>query len=359
VKPTRILHLTDRLSERGGAARHLLGVVTAQLEQGHAVAVAAEAITTAAPAGCATFTAPGLAARTRAPVALAEAVRAHAPDVIHLHTVVNPAALEWAAARGALITVQDHRYFCAARGKWTADGQVCAQPARREPCAGCFEDAAYFEAIWALTQERLRALHGLRVVVLSDYMRRELVASGLDAGRVHVVPPFVCGLDPCGGEAAAPCVLFAGRLTAGKGVAEAVDAWRLAGTGLPLVMAGTGPLREWAAAAGADVRGWLPHAALAPLYRGAAALLMPSRWQEPFGIVGLEALTLGTPVAAWRSGGIPEWHPGGPGLVSWGDVEGLAAALRALAGTRAVAPAGFGKEGLMQRLHGVYEQGLQ
>jgi len=50
---------------------------------------------------------------------------------------------------------------------------------------GPISDAAYFEAIWALTQERLRALHGLRVVVLSDYMRRELVASGLDAGRVH------------------------------------------------------------------------------------------------------------------------------------------------------------------------------
>ena len=36
---------------------------------------------------------------------------------------------------------------------------------------------------------------------------------------------------------------------------------------------------------------------------------MPSRWQEPFGIVGLEALTLGTAVAAWDSGGVREWHP--------------------------------------------------
>jgi glycosyltransferase involved in cell wall biosynthesis len=94
---------------------------------------------------------------------------------------------------------------------------------------------------------------------------------------------------------------------------------------------------------------------MASVYRRARALLFPSRWQEPFGIAGLEALTMGTPVAAWESGGVREWHPG-EGLVPWGDVDALAGALRAAVGRGASAPPGFGREPLMQRLEDVYSR---
>ena len=87
------------------------------------------------------------------------------------------------------------------------------------------------------------------------------------------------------------------------------------GSGLPLVVAGTGPLRREIDAEGVEVLGWLDRRRLSAAYRRAAVLVMPSRWQEPFGIGGLEALTLGTPVAAWDSGGVREWHPGGELLV--------------------------------------------
>jgi glycosyltransferase involved in cell wall biosynthesis len=182
-------------------------------------------------------------------------------------------------------------------------------------------------------------------------MKDELSAVGVPAERVAVVPPFVHGLD-AGAEAdGPPCVLFAGRLTAAKGVREAVEAWRGSGLGLPLVLAGTGPLRAELEAAGLTVLGWVPHAALAALYRGARALVMASRWQEPFGIVGLEATTMGTPVAAWCSGGVAEWHSGGGLLAPWGYVDALARAVREAAlGPRAVAPDGFEPGDLMQRL---------
>ena len=151
-------------------------------------------------------------------------------------------------------------------------------------------------------------------------------------------------------------MLFAGRLTAGKGTREAVEVWRTSGVDLPLVVAGTGPLRADLEQAGADVLGWLPHAQLSAVYRRARALVLPSRWQEPFGIVGLEALTMGTPVVAWHSGGVAEWHPGGGLRVAWGDVPGLARALRAaVAGPRAVPPPGFDAEVLMHQLLTVYD----
>ena len=106
-----------------------------------------------------------------------------------------------------------------------------------------------------------------------------------------------------------------------------------------------------------EVLGWLDHERLSAVYKRARAVVMPSRWQEPFGIAGLEALTMGAPVVAWDSGGVSEWHPG-EGLVPWGDVAALALALREAAGRRAAAPPGFERSALMDRLTDVYEKVL-
>lgn len=42
------------------------------------------------------------------------------------------------------------------------------------------------------------------------------------------------------------------------------------------------------------------------LYQGARGLLLPVHWEEPFGIVMIEAMSCGTPVIAYRKGAIPE-----------------------------------------------------
>jgi glycosyltransferase involved in cell wall biosynthesis len=325
--PMRLLHLTDRLTDRGGAHWHLIGVLESLVAAGHTVALVAGEDDGRVAAPCPVTRLPELAARVRAPADLDALAARFAPDVIHVHTVVNPDVLEWAASRGAVMTVQDHRYFCPAQGKWTARGEICREPMTPTLCAACFDDERYADAIYALTAERLAAVQRMaRVIVLSQYMKRELRAARVDEHVLRVVPPFVHGLDPDAVAEGPPCVLFVGRLTAGKGVLEAVDAWRQSGVALPLVCAGTGSLRTTVEAAGATVLGWVDHARLSSVLRSARALIMPSRWQEPFGIAGLEALAMGVPVVAWSSGGVPEWHPG-PGLVAWGDVAGLARAL--------------------------------
>ncbi len=303
---------------------------------------------------CPTTVVPGLDARTHADVTLDPLLDRLQPDLVHVHNVVNPAVLTWAATVDAVVTIQDHRFFCPGRGKWTADGRVCGDALGRETCAGCFDDRGYFEAILELTAQRLAAVRSLRLTVLSSYMQRELIQVGVPAARVAVVPPVAHGLDVGAPADGPPCVLFAGRVVEAKGVREAVDAWRRSGSSLPLVVAGTGPLRQEIEAEGVEVLGWLDRRRLSAAYRRAAVLVMPSRWQEPFGIVGLEALTLGTPVAAWDSGGVREWHPGGDLLVSWGDVDALAAALRSAPGRAVDVPRGFASEDLVRRLEAVY-----
>ncbi len=349
----RVLHLVDRLNDRGGAAWHLLGLLEA-LSAEHDVHVAAGRVELAG-LPFPVHHVPGLAGRLRAPAPsdLETLVAEVRPDVVHAHTVVNPAALEWAADHGAVITVQDHRYFCPARGKWTRSGVPCHEAMRPEVCADCFEDEVYFREILSLTEERLAAVRRMRVVVLSHYMADELAAVGVPRERLHVIPPFVHGLEADAEPDGPPCVAFIGRLVEAKGVFDAVEAWRLSGIDLPLVFAGTGPLRDTLERGGFDVRGWLSHAQLSHLLARARAVLMPSRWQEPFGIAGLEALSMGVPVVAWESGGIAEWHPGP--LVEWGDVASLAQALSHAVTTRATPAPGFEPDRLMALLLAVYQ----
>jgi len=257
----RVLHLTDRLSERGGADLDLLGVLgQTGGDVQTLIAVGRRDGTAAAP--CPVAEVRGLAKAGRAEVdagldALAADFR---PDVVHIHNAVNPEALEWAAARGAVATVQDHRCFCPGRGKLTLAGEVCSEPMSPELCAGCFTDDDYYRAIYRRTEQRLCAVRGMaRVTVLSRYMRDELVRVGVAAARVEVIPPFVHGLDPEAAPAGQPCVLFAGRLVTAKGIDDAVEAWRRSGIDLPLVFAGTGPERGRLEAMGIEVLGWLPH----------------------------------------------------------------------------------------------------
>ena len=350
----RVLHVADRLSDRGGAYLALLGTIDALSSDGHEQHLAVGRDDGTVQPLCPLDIVPGLDSRTRAGADLEPLLARPRPDLVHVHNVVNPAVLEWAAGVDAVMTVQDHRFFCPGRGKWTSTGRVCGDAMGREVCAGCFDDRDYFEDTLALTAERLAALKRLRLTVLSSYMRRELVQAGVSPERITVVPPFAHGLDLAARADGAPCVLFVGRLAEAKGVRDAIEAWRRSASDLPLVVAGTGPLRREIEAEGIEVLGWLDRRRLSAVYRRAAVVVMPSRWQEPFGIVGLEALTLGTPVAAWESGGVREWHPGGELLVPWGDVEGLARALRIGPGQRVETPGAFARDLLARRLETLY-----
>lgn len=105
-------------------------------------------------------------------------------------------------------------------------------------------------------------------------------------------------------------LLWVGRMTADKGPHRAIVAARAAG--VPLVLAGViqpGQQdffdREIAPHVdGEHVRfvGEVSGAAKRALFAGARALLMPIRWEEPFGMVMVEALACGTPVIAFREG---------------------------------------------------------
>jgi glycosyltransferase involved in cell wall biosynthesis len=160
---------------------------------------------------------------------------------------------------------------------------------------------------------------------------------------VHTLPPAVAdaaGPEEAGrvrrrlGIAGGPLVLYAGKLSPGKGApvfAEAVEVVRAAVPGARFALAGKGSL---GAPAPPDVAllGPVPQADLFALYRAAEVVVVPSVWPEPLSRVLLEAMALGRPVVATAVGGTPEAVEHGVTglLVPRGDAQALGKAIAEL-----------------------------
>jgi glycosyltransferase involved in cell wall biosynthesis len=159
------------------------------------------------------------------------------------------------------------------------------------------------------------------VPVASRHMLDELMRNGVNPARAHHVP-LMAGDAPVDPEPPTPrdfsnTLLFVGRLTELKGVEMAIRALpataRALGRPLKLRVLGDGgdasrltllarkldALVELSGHATPDERN--------DRMREADLLVVPSVWNEPFGLVGIEGGAVGLPAVAFDLGGIREW----------------------------------------------------
>lgn len=140
--------------------------------------------------------------------------------------------------------------------------------------------------------------NAIRIITVSERTKAEIAELyGVPADRIVVTPN---GVDPAfsPGPGAHDFVLAVGAIQTRKNQLAALDA--AATVGLPLVVAG--PVKDEVVAAelrgrGARLEGYVTTERLAELYRGAACLVQPSRY-EGFGLPVVEAMASGTPVVA-------------------------------------------------------------
>jgi glycosyltransferase involved in cell wall biosynthesis len=186
----------------------------------------------------------------------------------------------------------------------------------------------------------LRRIASLRIQVASQFMQAGLRQHGFPAGRIDVIPLFA---EPPVAEAEVEpgLMLLPARFVKAKGVHLAIEAMTyLKDTTARLAIAGDGPLRIELEAFTCfhDLRnrvrflGELVPSELAGWYARTQVVLFPVVWQEPFGLVGIEAMAYAKPLISFGGGGIDEWlEPGVTGLrVTERTAESLAAAMRVL-----------------------------
>ena len=318
----RLLYLTDRISHRGGAQHHLLDVIRAMAEE-HEVVVGAAAIDSEVhlPTAVETHKVGGLRSRKKSLDALQPLLQW--ADIVHLQNVMNPRAIEVASESPTVVTVQDHRMFCPGPGKTLPSAGPCSHTMNDSACALCIPDAERRNTQLALAEATQVAIKNAdRLIVLSTYMARELENAGM--GTPVVIPPPV----PVGPARtrAGNGFLMAGRMVHLKAPEEAYTAWANADTGHPLRIAGLGA--SVSQMPEAELLGWMGREELRAAMAQARAVLFPARWQEPFGIVGAEALAMGTPVIATPTGGMSDWCT--EGTVQVTGVASMAEAIRHL-----------------------------
>ncbi|MGB3438065.1 MAG: glycosyltransferase [Actinophytocola sp.] len=280
--------------------------------------------------------------------ALAERLRRERPDIVHVHNtfpLLSPSVLE--ACRDANVpvvaTLHNYTQICPT-GTLYRDGATCTACAGKIPLPavryGCYRGSAAATvpvALNLLTNRRRWWSTVSRFLCISDAQRRTLIANGMPAELLTVKYNFV---EDMGVRRVGPGehLLYLGRLAEEKGVRLLMAAWdRIAsagGLGVPLVIAGAGPLADevttWARGR-ADVRfaGLQDKAGSRELTARAIAVVVPSQWLETFGLVVVEAMAAGVPsVVAGHSSLAELVQDGVTGMTHTpGDAASLAAAL--------------------------------
>lgn len=242
-----------------------------------------------------------------------------APDVVHIHvflTQLSPLILPVLRDVPCVYTAHWQRAICPTGTRFLPGGEVCRQPSG----VACYTSGCLPFRDWAPLMAQMSMLRRWRssidrVVACNEALRSRLLEAGFQDVEVirYGVPAQPARPFPAG----PPSVLFAGRLVREKGVLVLLQAFRRLLDRAPsawLDIAGSGPEGDLAQRIATEkglsdrvvFHGWLSHNDLERLYSRAWVLAVPSVWEEPFGMVAIEAAARGVPAVVSEVGGLAE-----------------------------------------------------
>ena len=318
----------------GGVEQYLAGVVPALVRAGHDVACWFE---TDEADHSPILDRGGLVptwTASREPERAVPALRAWRPDVVYAHGVAD-AALERALLDLAPSVLFAHSYYgtCISGTKTVHTlstrcctrtfGPSCLLQYHLRRCGGW--SPVTMLGRYSLQQARRSLLDAYASIVVASRHMGEEYARHVSGSKVHVVRLSIESARPVPPRRVRTAgwrLLYLGRLEASKGADIALEAAaRAAGALLEpvhLQVSGAGSLHESLAARAVELMraqpmlqvtftGWLDQHLVTTAIDQSDLLLVPSRWPEPFGMVGVEAGLRGVPSVAFGVGGIPEW----------------------------------------------------
>jgi glycosyltransferase involved in cell wall biosynthesis len=371
----RIGHYAPDIWENGGVASYVRHLGSAQAADGHDVYYLDVQTKAASPTRAAHVV-------VTSEDALWDATAALSLDVLHLHKPVQGLP---ASAPPCVRTMHGNQGACPSGSRFLARSQSACD--RTYSVSGCLwghlvdgcgsrrphNIAAHFRRFHA---ERDLAAR-LPTMTVSRFLHDRMIEAGIPGDRLHVVLSPAPIVDaPIAPVPQRPRFLFLGRIVPEKGLSWLLRALAQTPKSIALDVAGTGDALDDARALTdtlglaerVSFHGWVPSPQIPTLLHQARAVVFPSLWHEPAGLVTLEAAAHGRAVIASRVGGIPEYaHPDFALLVAPNDISGLAAALTRLAERPSLA-ADMGQRGrtrvrdhhavppFLDRIYSVYAQ---
>lgn len=243
-------------------------------------------------------------------------------DVVHIQNffpVISPAIYYAARAEGVPVvqTLRNYRLLCP-NAQLYRDNHACGDCVQKSvPWPGilhsCYRSSALASAAVAAMISVHRALRTWDrqvdvYVALTEFAKAKFIEGGLPESKI-VIKPNVVYPDPGIGEGRGGFALYAGRLSAEKGIGTLVSAWERIEGRLLLKIVGDGPLAPEVAAAARQNRKveWLGRKnreEVMKLMQAAEFCLFPSHLYEGLPRSIIESFAVGTPVVASNQGGM-------------------------------------------------------
>ncbi len=271
---------------------------------------------------------PGWGVRDAVTNKLTAAMDSFQPDVVHLHNIHNPDAIEFLLdQKPVVMTSHDFRYLCPASNFYYRKTEtVC----KRTCGPGCFAVTLANKCMtprlrfgWKYYQRVIRVRRRFgdfrQLIAPGQDAANRFIRDGFPADRVSVLPYF-CRIKPLESPRPVPnqsLILYLGRLSGNKGWHYFVQALGLLPNNVKGLIIGTvddsieGALRSLMKKHNCEQRlswrNWATAEEISEQLLVTSVLVFPSLWPETLGIVGLEAMAHGVPVVASDIGGVPEW----------------------------------------------------
>ncbi|MEA5616718.1 glycosyltransferase family 4 protein [Cronbergia sp. UHCC 0137] len=273
--------------------------------------------------------------------------------LLHLHDLEMVAQLRGECP--VVLTLHNHSSYCPSGTKYLEEqGRECHRNMHPLGCAwghlvdGCGSRRPQkILANWLGTESFITNLKKLNIPIIanSDYVKKQIISNGISPDRVTTLLCAVQSpkypIPPLNQETHQnQRILFVGRIVPYKGVEWLIRALAITDPRIHLDIAGDGwgkpELEKLADKMGLRDRitwhGWCNSDKLETLYQQCLAVVFPSLWPEPAGLVTLEAYARNRPIIASAIGGIPEYVKNGKTgiLVPTNHIQSLADAIHEL-----------------------------
>jgi glycosyltransferase involved in cell wall biosynthesis len=280
---------------------------------------------------------------------VANALREFSPDVVYTHKMPDLAVLEALVRSGRPLVrmVHDHDIYCMRSYKYNyLTRKVCTRAASPYCVFPCLASVVRntsggfpLKLVSYSGKKREIALNRRfdRMVVVTTYMRDELVRNGFDPARIEIHAPVPREGDPNlrSNFSERNLIVYAGQIIRGKGVDVLLEALARVKSPFECIVLGDGNhkaacealARKLGLADRVHFKGFVPQEQLKNFYRECSVVALSSVWPEPIATIGLEVMRYALPVVAFDAGGIRDWLLDGRNgyLVPWMDCGAFAA----------------------------------